>query len=217
MRVVRWILGGALGGAAGVLIWVLIGYFTHYEVGWIAWGVGFLAGFGVRYAARLAGGEASFAKGAIAALIACGSIILAKFLVFTLMVGGIDSDGLRRAANEIHIDDDAMIASTAHDIAGGMIKQGKAITWPQGVSLDTAAKKGDYPADIWGQAELRWKQLAPEKQREKKRLRVQVAFALLNLSDKAQFGNYFTPWDILWFLLAIVTAFRVGVGTYGSH
>jgi hypothetical protein len=217
MAAVRWILGGVLGGAAGVLIWVLVGYFTHYEVGWIAWGVGFLAGLGVRYAAYLSGGEASFAKGAVAALIACGSIVLAKFLVFTLMVGGIDSDELRRAANDIHIDDEAMIVSKAHEIADGMFKQGKAVAWPAGVSLDTATKKRDYPAGIWTQAEARWKQLPPEKQREEMRLRAQVAFALLDLSDKAQFANSFTPWDILWFILAIITAFKVGVGTYGTE
>jgi len=217
MGVIRWILGGILGGAAGVLIWVLVGYFTNYEVGWIAWGVGFLAGLGVRYAAFLSGGEASFAKGAVAALIACGSIIVAKFLVFTLMVGGIDSGELRQAANDIHIDDEAMIVTKAHEIAEGMLKQGKAVAWPPGVSLDTATKKRDYPANIWTQAEARWKQLPPEKQREEQRLRMQVMMTLLNLSDKVQFTNSFTLWDILWFVLAIITAFKVGVGTYGTE
>ena len=62
MAAIRWLVGGLIGGATGVVIWVLIGYFAHYEVGWIAWGVGFLTGLGVRYAAYLNGEEASLCK-----------------------------------------------------------------------------------------------------------------------------------------------------------
>ena len=34
-------------------IWVFVGYYAHREVGWIAWGIGFLAGLGLRYVAYL--------------------------------------------------------------------------------------------------------------------------------------------------------------------
>ena len=48
MGMIGPVIGGIFGGMVGVFIWVEVGYFTHYEVGWIAWGVGFLVGFGVR-------------------------------------------------------------------------------------------------------------------------------------------------------------------------
>lgn len=42
------ILGGAVGGLLGAVIWAAVTYFTEYQIGWLAVGVGFLAGFGVR-------------------------------------------------------------------------------------------------------------------------------------------------------------------------
>lgn len=77
----RWILGGLLGGAAGAAIWVIVGLVTHLEVGWIAWGVGFLTGAGLRYAAYLGGDEESQLQGVLAAALAIVSVVAAKFLV----------------------------------------------------------------------------------------------------------------------------------------
>ena len=36
--------GGVVAGSIGALIWAAIAYFTGYEVGWVAWGVGGLVG-----------------------------------------------------------------------------------------------------------------------------------------------------------------------------
>jgi hypothetical protein len=78
MGMIRGIVGGLVGGVAGAAVWVLVGFLSHYEVGWIAWAVGFLVGFGVRYSAYLGGQDASFGKGILASVIAVGAIVTAK-------------------------------------------------------------------------------------------------------------------------------------------
>lgn len=42
------VLGGSAGGLLGAVLWTLITYYTNYQIGWMAVGVGLLAGFGVR-------------------------------------------------------------------------------------------------------------------------------------------------------------------------
>lgn len=75
-------IGVAAGGAvAGALIWAAISYFTNYEVGWIAWGVGGLVGG----AAVLAGGRSQTVAIAAAVLavlgIAAGKVLGFQFAV----------------------------------------------------------------------------------------------------------------------------------------
>jgi hypothetical protein len=41
------LVGGLVAGAIGAGIWAVIAYFTGFELGWIAWGVGLLVGVGV--------------------------------------------------------------------------------------------------------------------------------------------------------------------------
>jgi hypothetical protein len=65
-------VGGALvGGFIGMMIWFLLIKWTHYEIGWIAWGVGLLTGVG----ARVAGSRPSAALGVFTATCACVAII----------------------------------------------------------------------------------------------------------------------------------------------
>jgi hypothetical protein len=216
MGLIRGIVGGLIGGAAGVAIWVLVGYLSHYEVGWIAWAVGFLVGFGVRYSAHLGGQDASFGKGILASVIAFGAIIAAKFLVFSLLVGGDKSAEIRELASQIRVDDEAMIAGLADDIVTEATARGQTIAWPQGVTLDSASKKSDYPPKIWQQAVARWNQLGPKGQNDQKVQRRMLASQLTSLAKRPEFGDFFSPLDLLWLGLAVVTAFKVGVGSYGS-
>ncbi len=216
MGAIRCVLGGLIGGAIGVVIWVVVGYSTQYEVGWIAWGVGFLVGVGVRYAAYLADREESFAQGILAAVIAIGSIVTAKFLVFTLLVGGSDAAELRELADKIRFDDEAMIASIADEIAEQIMEKGQTIHWPPGMSYEEASRREDYPPAMWQQAERRWNQLGRGEREERKRVRILLVGALSSEASSRDFGEFFSPWDILWFALATVTAFKIGVGTYGG-
>ncbi len=62
------IVGGLLGAIIGAVGWGLLTWLTHYQIGFAAIGVGFLAGFGVRYLGK--GIDVAFSiVGALTALI----------------------------------------------------------------------------------------------------------------------------------------------------
>ena len=67
---VGWIVGGTIGGAIGAAIWAAIAAFTGYEIGWIAWGVGFLVGLGVRICSPESYGAAPGGTAAVISLLA---------------------------------------------------------------------------------------------------------------------------------------------------
>lgn len=69
------VLGGSAGGLLGAGLWALITYHTDYQIGWMAVGVGFLVGFGVRL-----GKGFELVYGFVGAAIALISAILGNFL-----------------------------------------------------------------------------------------------------------------------------------------
>lgn len=218
MGLARALVGGAIGGGIGIIVWVLVGYFAHYEIGWIAWGIGFLVGMGVRYASFLGNEneQPGVAKGALAAVMAIGSILLAKYIVFALLTGGIDRVALNKAVNEMRFDDEAMIVGLANQTAIEMEKQGKKVAWPAGMNADEATQKSHYPADVWRQAETKWQQLGPAGQQQRKQDYAKLIAGLSEIAKEPNFSESFSAMDALWFGLAVFTAFRIGVGAYGS-
>ena len=70
------ILGGAIGGLLGAVIWAAVSYFTEYQIGWLAVGVGFLVGFGV----RLLGKGIDRIYGILGGVIALVSVLLGNLL-----------------------------------------------------------------------------------------------------------------------------------------
>ena len=76
------ILGGVLGATIGASIWAGLTFVTHFQIGWMAVGVGFLAGFGVRILGK--GIEPIFGYiGATLALIGClaGNLLTVMLVV----------------------------------------------------------------------------------------------------------------------------------------
>lgn len=70
------LLGGAVGGLLGAVIWAAVSYFTEYQIGWLAVGVGFLAGFG----ARLLGKGIDRIYGILGGVIALVSVLVGNLL-----------------------------------------------------------------------------------------------------------------------------------------
>ena len=75
----RGAIFSAIGAALGAAIWYVVVLFTGYEIGWIAWGLGFAAGAGMAYGHEDDDGTTA---GVIAAGISVLGILAAKFLVF---------------------------------------------------------------------------------------------------------------------------------------
>ena len=64
------LIGGVLAMFVGAIIWGAISYFTEYQIGWMAIGVGFLVGIAIRFFGR--GKSLTFGiSGAVLALIGC--------------------------------------------------------------------------------------------------------------------------------------------------
>jgi hypothetical protein len=70
------IIGGGIGGLIGAVIWAAVTYITEYQIGWLALGVGFLVGLGVRYLGK--GIDTIF--GVAGGVIALFSVALGNFL-----------------------------------------------------------------------------------------------------------------------------------------
>jgi len=76
------VLGGLGGGAIGAALWALITSLTGFQIGWMAVGVGFLTGLGVRSFGH--GLDKTFgAAGAVLALAGCvvGNLLTVAILV----------------------------------------------------------------------------------------------------------------------------------------
>src|SRR5688500_564986 len=77
------VAGGLLAAIVGGAVWGLIVILSDYEVGFVAWGIGFLAGF-------LVGRFAGWRKGASLQVIAIGSslvgIVLGKYIAYVYFI-----------------------------------------------------------------------------------------------------------------------------------
>ncbi|MEO5575555.1 MAG: signal peptidase I [Gaiellaceae bacterium] len=77
------LLAGLVVAVAGGIAWGLISKYTDYEVGVVAWGIGFVVGFAVE---RAAGGRRSADLQAIAVVTALLGVLVGKYLGFAFAV-----------------------------------------------------------------------------------------------------------------------------------
>lgn len=203
----KWVVGGLIGGVIGAAIWAAISYFTNYEIGWIAWGIGFIVGLGVRIAA---GEQDGYAPGITAAAIAILAIVAGKYAAVSLMV----DKALQGPEMAVTADD--LIVQQADEIVAARMDKGQKVQWPPNMSADEAVKLADYPADVAAEATQAWQKLGADEQKkrieeaqqQRELFRQHLGGALRNAGFEASFSG----WDILWFILATMTAFRLGSG-----
>ena len=142
MRVLMAMFGGAVACVIGAAIWTAVTYYTHYEISWIAWGVGVLAGIGV-FAGS--GRRGDVALGVLAVLFALAGILLGKFgVVYVSLQEFISSD-------ELHI------SNIADEVMYERNRNGE--NWPpiSDFAFETAETLEQvYPRQIWAEAEQRW-------------------------------------------------------------
>lgn len=77
------IAAGLVAAVAGGVVWALIVKISDYEVGFVAWGIGFIAGTAVVLATRGARGPRLQVIAVVSALV---GILLGKYLSFALIV-----------------------------------------------------------------------------------------------------------------------------------
>jgi hypothetical protein len=199
--------GGVVGGIVGALIWAGIGYAFHREIGWIAWSIGGLVGLGVRFAAQDNDG---YRFGIIAVVVAVLSIVAGKYLTVTFIVSSVQS---RLDDVTFTFTDDDMIKDKAEEVVAEWRAKGKQVT---ATNNPSDFLKKNYSSEVQNEAKRRWYAIAlAERQRliaakqvgtndEKSKFSSRVRFRV--------FSGSFSPWDILWVVLATVTAFKLGAG-----
>ena len=87
----RGALFSVIGALIGAGVWAGVGIATNYEIGWIAWGLGALAGAGMALGHDDKDGTAA---GITAAGISIAGILAAKFFIYQHIAGMIEDSGV---------------------------------------------------------------------------------------------------------------------------
>lgn len=205
----RALLGAALGGLLGAALWTAVAFFFNYEIGWIAWGVGVAAGFGAaKFGERL-----DWVTGVAAAAVAVLSIGLGKFATVHLVV---DDSLAQFTSGAQGIDDELAISYVADEVVMAFREEGRKLDWPNGVEPANPSARGEYPRDVWNEAEAFWTALEPRERTELKgeiSSDMQANVAVIRASAiEAGFKDSFGALDVLFVLLAIGSAYKLGSG-----
>ncbi len=208
---IKGLAGAAIGGLAGALVWTLIGYFLNVEVGWIAWGIGALVGFGM---AKGAEESTNTMTGVIAAVIALVTIAGGKYAVVYLQVDKALAEAMASADSQLTMDD--VKVALADQVVEEFTQEGKKVEWAEGMTLETAESQADYPKDVWAEADKRFTGM-PEADRDAmlasmKESQAEFMAVFAEEFRSQGFKDSLSPWDALWAILALGTAFKLGSG-----
>ncbi|MEZ6122294.1 MAG: hypothetical protein R3C49_03840 [Planctomycetaceae bacterium] len=208
---VRCIIAALVGGAFAAAVWAGITYATEMEIGWIAWGVGLVVGIAVRVAA---GDNEGLVPGSIAVIGAILALLVGKYAAVHLLVSHtIQENPMTVSAADLQT---GLQVGLADEVVAEWEEAGKKMQWPDGMTVEEAESQADYPPDVWAEAMKRWNDIPAEEQQKKlKEREEQIAqFTDMIHSQITQegFKASFSPIDLLFFGLAIFTAFKVGSG-----
>lgn len=208
MGLLLGLLGGGIGGAIGAAIWAVIAYTTGFEVGWIAWGVGVLAGVGMAIGAR---DDTSMLTGILAAVIALGSVLAGKYIAITYMV----NDHIPSSLSTTITDEDIQV-HIADQLVEEYQQAGKPLAWPAGMTVEEATTQADYPKNLWADMLTRWKALSPDEIEQRRAFLTQESTQSLaqfkSMVAEDAFTESFSLFDALWFFLAVGSAYKIGSG-----
>lgn len=195
----RGFMGSIIGGAIGAFIWVTFSYGTGYELGFIAWAVGALAGYGMARGSDCCGSQAA---GALAAIVAFTAIPCAKLAVVHLNTRELLADAA------VYTEDDVLSDFAYDDVmarydAGELTDEDLENYWELGPDDDMLAA-----------AQQRWDSMSASQQKQHLEEKSAAAredvksatFALNLIGFLFSFGAF----DLLWFGLALTSAYRLG-------
>lgn len=196
------LFGGATAMVCGA-VWAIIAIWANAEIGWVAWGVGGVVGLVVVSTAK----KASAANGVSAAGLAAVGLLLGKFLIVQWGApAGIASDVL---AN----DEEFRKVVVWYSAKNGNI-QGEAM--PETPAEDAP----DEQWDQWGRevAQLIEAKLPLLTTDEKGNIAHSYAKAVLaSYSVQEKIRSQLSFFDLLWFGLAVFTAWKIGSGSSASE
>jgi hypothetical protein len=190
----RALIGGLVAALLGGVLWAGIVITTKYEVGFVAWAVGGLVGF-VMSRVTPSRGQA---LGTLAALLAVVGLVVGKVLIVTIGTQ-------HQAVLEVEADAELLAQAGLHDL-----RLTDAMPDPLQERLDALGFNDTIPDALWSDMMAAGTEHAtragPDEQR---RVAAQYADALLeNVGLLERLRSQLSPWDLLWFGLAVTTAWR---------
>ncbi len=206
------IAGAVAGGFVGMMIWFLIIKWTHYEIGWIAWGVGVLAGYG----ARVTGSQPTPALGFITALCALAAIVGGQYLATRSIVTEILDKGINEAYTErLNYAREGVNAKSDDEIRAFLIRHGEAddddkkagrlqVVRPEQIKEFRDTEQTTLQEFIAG------KPSREEFGRNLRRIQETAGFRML------MFKESFGLMTLLWLFLGMGSAFKIASGASGD-
>ncbi len=207
----KGLVAGVAAGIGGAVVWALIAYFTGYEIGWIAWGIGAAVGAGVAW-----GSTGSPAMGITAVVISVLAILAGKFITVEIILAK-ELKAANQDMNQQVLNEEYVISWLADGVVAVYQEKQIPVNWPEGVNPENAASQADYPADVWQAAASKWNSMsAEEKEEYRENVRQQAEVNIAEYASemrKEGFIGSFGIIDIVFFLLAIATAYKIGSKT----
>jgi hypothetical protein len=192
----RAVIAGAVAALVGGGLWALVVIGVNYEVGWIAWGVGALVGL-VMSRATPARGQTIALLGAVIAGI---GLLSGKALIAAYTVSA------RSVTQEIVSDSTLVLQAASWHLD-------TEIGWPEGIQTQLDALGGDDTL-----SDALWQEMMAASAEHAgawtsaDSSAIAAAYAdaiLVRLGTLDRLRMQFGLWDLLWFGLAVVTAFRM--------
>jgi hypothetical protein len=188
-------LAGAIAGLAGGIVWAAIVGLANAEIGWIAWGIGALIGWAMCRVTPVR----STRLAAMAATLALMSLLLGKVLIQQFVIG----PGVER---EI-LEDERVHAKAS----GWQLYRDKAFPAAIQGRIDAIAESDTMSDALWEEAMAvaDSHSAALSEEARTKLLTDYTAAILADFGPWQQLLAQFTFWDVLWFGLAITTAWKL--------
>ena len=125
------LVGATIGALVGAVLWAVVLYFTEYEIGWIAWGIGGLVGLG----AKLLGGTGRNMALACAGLAVVG-IFLGKLLGMYVVLGQVANTELTESLYQETLTDAQAFAALGPDADHRQFMVDYRYTWEEGIAAE---------------------------------------------------------------------------------
>lgn len=197
-RTIPAIVAGAVAAVVGGAVWAAIVAFANLEVGWVAWGIGLLVGVAMAAVTQTRGrGMAMLAAGLAAVGLVAGKSMIVMFATEPAL------------AQEIEADGEWLVEAAAFELQAS-----EALPADVQQRYDALAMDDTLPDALWeDMMQAGESYLASVDQDERDRIAADYASYLLSGTD---FGTLFSLqislWDLLWFGLAITTAWKIMAG-----
>jgi hypothetical protein len=186
---------GAIAAFLGGGVWAAVVILANLELGWAAWGIGALVGASMAKVTTARGQTI----GLIAALLAAAGLIAGKTLTVTV--------GTRPGLAKDIRSDSLWIA----EAAAYQLRSSKTFPAPVQSQLDQMAESDTLPDALWSDMVAAGRaHVAGLDDAGRDRLAGAYADTLLSrTSTTALFRSQISMWDLLWFGLAIATAWKI--------